>query len=336
MRSTRSSAGRLLGFLILLATLLSPGLASAWTPEKPIELLVPTAAGGGLDQTMREVERVWRENKMVSVPVNVVNRPGGAHAIAITSIHQSKGDPYRVVLTSPLLVSNPIMGRKQPRYNEFNVLGQLYTEYMVVSVNSASPVKNGADLLSRLKKAPDSLSVAVGSALGTTSHFGIAVPMREAGIDIRAMKSVVFPAAQGLTNILGGHVDVAAGPLTAAASHWRSGKLRILAVAAPERLAGEFSSIPTWREQKIEGVQGTVQGIVDNPRILVAPPGLTPEQLAFWDDLLERTVKSKDWLEQVEKRQWVNRFIPRADMPRYLANEEKVQREILTELGLAK
>ncbi len=332
MRSTRSSTGRLLGFLILLATLLSPGLASAWTPEKPIELLVPTAAGGGLDQTMREIERIWRENNMVNVPVNVVNRPGGGHAIAITSIHQSKGDPYRAVLTSPLLLSNPIMGRKQPRYTEFTVLGQIYTEYMVVSVNSGSPVKSGADLLSRLKKAPDSLSVAVGSALGTTSHFGIAVPMREAGIDIRAMKSVVFPAAQGLTNILGGHVDVTAGPLTAAAPHWRTGKLRILAVTAPERLGGEFSSIPTWREQKIEGVQG----IVENQRLLVAPPGLTPEQLAFWDDLLRRLVQSKDWLEQIEKRQWVNRFIPRADMPKVLAAEEKVQRDILIELGLAK
>jgi putative tricarboxylic transport membrane protein len=309
-----------------------PGLASAWAPEKPLELIVPTAAGGGLDQTMREMERIWRENGMVKVPTTIINRPGGAHAIAINSVHQSKGDAHRVVLTSPLLLSNPIMGRKQPRYTEFTVLGQIYTEYMAVSVNSGSPVKDGADLVSRLRKAPDSLSVAVGSALGTTSHFGIAVPMREAGIDIRAMRSVVFPAAQGLTNVLGGHVDVAAGPLTAVAPHWRAGKMRILAVTAPERLGGEFSGIPTWREQKIEGVRG----IVENQRLLVAPPGLTRDQVAFWDDLLKRMVQSKDWLEQVEKRQWVNRFIPSAEMPRYLAAEEKVQREILTELGLAK
>jgi putative tricarboxylic transport membrane protein len=309
-----------------------PGIAVAWTPEKPIELVVPTAAGGGLDQTMRAIEQILREQNMVNVPITVVNRPGGGHAIAATSVHQSKGDPHRILLLSSTLLSNPIMGRMKMRYTDFTVLGQIYTEYMMVAVNSASPIKSGKDLVSRLKQAPDALSVAVGSALGTTSHLGIAVPMKEAGVDIKAMKSVVFPAAQGMTNLLGGHVDVTAGPLTAAAPHWRAGKLRVIAVGAPERLGGEFASIPTWREQKIDGVNG----VVANPRILVAPPGLTSEQMAYWDDLLERLVKSPEWLQRVEKHQWVNHYIPRREISRYLAEEEKVQREILTELGLAK
>jgi putative tricarboxylic transport membrane protein len=332
MLALRGCAGRMWGPCFALVAALVPGAVAAWAPEKPIELIVPTAAGGGLDQTMRAIDRLWRDLNMVNVPISVINRPGGGHAIAANSIHQSRGDAHRIVLLSSTLVSNPIMGRMKARYPDFTVLGQIYTEYMVVSVNSASPVKSGEDLVSRLRKAPDALSVAVGSALGTASHFGIAVPMKEAGVNIKAMRSVVFPAAQGMTNVLGGHVDVATGPLTAAAPHWRAGKLRILAVTAPERLGGEFGTIPTWREQKVEGVDG----IVTNPRILVAPPGLTQEQVAFWDDLLGRMVKSREWLELVEKHQWINQYIPSRDMPRYLAAEEKVHREILTELGLAK
>jgi putative tricarboxylic transport membrane protein len=329
MRDINGRARMALGICAALAGAWMPGVAAAWTPERPVELVAPVQAGGGLDQALRAVEQIWREHNLVGVPMAVVNKPGGGQSLAATYIYQAKGDAHRVLLMSSTLISNPITGRSKLRYTDFTVLGQLYTEYMAVSVNSASPFKTGKDIVARMKQAPDSLAVAVGSALGATSHLGIAIPLKLAGVDIRRMKSVVFPGAGSITNVLGGHVDVATGALTAAAPYWRSGQLRILAVTSPERLGGEYADIPTWREQGIEGV-------VSNWRFLLAPPGLSAEQIAFWSDVMRRTVQLPEWKQQVDKNQWVNHYIPYSEAGPYLEKQEQQQREILTDLGLAK
>jgi putative tricarboxylic transport membrane protein len=304
-------------------------MAAAWKPERAVELVAPVQAGGGLDQALRSVEQIWREQGMVSVPMAIVNKPGGGQSVAATYVQQAKGDAHRILLMSSTLISNPITGRSSLRYTDFTVLGQLYTEYMAVSVNSASPLKTGTDIIARMKQAPDSLSFAVGSALGATSHLGVAIALKSAGIDIRRMRSVVFPGAGSITNLIGGHVDVATGALTAAMPYRRLGQLRIVEVTAPERLGGEFADIPTWREQGIEGT-------VSNWRFLIAPPGLTAEQIAFWDDVMRRTVQSPEWKQLVEKYKWVNYYIPSAEAGAYLAKQEQQQREILTDLGLAR
>lgn len=329
MRYIKKDARAVLRLFFLLAAMSLPGTVAAWTPERPVELIAPVQAGGGLDQALRSVEQIWREQNLVSVPMAVVNKPGGGQSLAATYVHQAKGDAHRVLLMSSTLISNPITGRSKLRYTDFTVLGQLYTEYMAVSVNSASPLKTGKDIVARMKQAPDSLSVAVGSALGATSHLGIAIALKNAGVDIRRMKSVVFPGAGSITNVLGGHVDVATGALTAAAPYWRTGQLRILAVTAPERLGGEFADIPTWREQGIEGT-------VSNWRFLIAPPGLTGEQVAFWDDVMRRTVQSPEWKQLVAKHKWVNHYISSGEAGPYLEKQEQQQREILIDLGLAK
>ena len=303
--------------------------AAAWTPERPVELVAPVQAGGGLDQALRAVEQIWREQGLVSVPMALVNKPGGGQSVGANYVHQAKGDPHKVMLVSSTIISNPLTGRSKLRYTDFTVLGQLYTEYMAVSVNSASPLKTGRDIVARMKQAPDSLSFAVGSALGSTSHLGVAIALKNSGIDIRRMRSVVFPGAGSITNLIGGHVDVASGAITAAMPYKRSGQLRVVAITAPERLGGEYADIPTWREQGIDGT-------VSNWRFLIAPPGLSGEQIAFWSDVMRRTVQSPQWRQLVEKYKWVDHYIPASEAGPYLAKQEQQQREVLADLGLAK
>ena len=144
------------------------------------------------------------------------------------------------------------------------------------------------------------------------------------------MRTVVFPSGpDSVTNVLGGHVDVVTGALGVVEPHWRSGTIRILAITAPKRLSGEFAGIPTWREQGIDAV-------VSNWRFVIAPPGLTEEQVAFWDDLFRRTVALAEWMKLTEKHQWVDDYVPSRDGRKYLEQEDAEQRAILTELGLAK
>jgi putative tricarboxylic transport membrane protein len=301
-----------------------------WKPQRPLEIVAPVTAGGGLDRPVRVLQQIWTEGRMVPVPVNVNNKPGGGQSVGLNYIHQSPGDAHRLALMSSPLLSNYITGSSKLQYTDFTMLGFLFTEYMVVSVKPDSALRNAGDLVARVKAAPDALSVAIGTALGNTTHTSIALPFKRAGVDIRRMKNVVFPSAgQSMTAVLGGHVDVVASTLSMAVPHKRNGKLRMLAVTAPKRMAGELGDIPTWKEQGVDVV-------VSNWRFITAPAGLSAAQIAWWDALFARTVKSLEWKKVIEEYYWVDEYVPSRAARKILDQESVEMREVLTDLGLAK
>lgn len=307
-----------------------PAPAAEWKPDKPVEFVVPAPAGGALDLPARTVQKIWQEAKLVAVPVNITNKGGGGQSVGYTYVHQGANDPHRVLIVSGPLLANHITGKNKLNYTDFTLLGQLVTEYNVLSVRSDSAIKTAQDLIARLKTAPDSLAVAIGTTQGNNSHIAIAMPFKRAGVDIKRLKTVVFPSAgESITNLLGGHLDYTTGGLAVAAPHWKAGKLRILAITAPKRLEGEYSQIPTWKDHGIDAV-------VANPRLVMAPPGLTAEQVAYWDGVLRKTTASAEWKKMVALQQWVDEYVGSADLRKHIDREYAGMREILTDLGMAK
>lgn len=304
--------------------------AAAWKPTKPVEWVVPALAGGSLDRPARLVQKIWQDEKLIDVPVVIVNRGGGGQSVGYTYVHGHSADPHRLLLVSGPLLSNHITGRSKLNYTDFSLIGQLYNEYNVLSVRADGPFKTANDLIVRLKQAPDSLSVAIGTSLGNGSHVSIALPFKRAGIDIKRLRTVVFPSAgESISNLLGGHLDYATGGLSVATQHWKAGRLRLLALSAPKRLEGEYASIPTWKDQGIDAV-------ISNSRFMFAPPGLTPEQITYWDNLFRKTVASPQWKKVVQQEQWVDEYIGSGEVRKYIAREYAETREILADLSLAK
>ena len=304
--------------------------AADWKPGKPVEFVVPAAAGGTLDRPARLLQKIWQEAKLVDVPVNVINKSGGGQSVGYTYVQQAANDPHRLLLVSGPLLSNHITGRSKLNYTDFTILGQLYTEYNVLSVRNDSAFKTANDLVARLKSAPDSLSVAIGTTPGNNSHIAIALPFKRAGVDIKRLRVVAFPSAgESVSNLLGGHLDYVSGGLSVAAQHWRSGKLRFLAVTAPKRLEGEYAQIPTWKEQGIDVV-------VSNSRFMMAPPGLSAAQVAYWDGVLRKTVASPEWRKMVVQEQWVDEYISTTQARKHLDQEYAEMREILGDLGMTR
>ncbi len=309
---------------------ITPAAAADWKPGKPVEFVVPAPAGGSLDRPARLVQKIWQESKLVDVPVNIVNKSGGGQSVGYTYVQQMANDPHRLLVVSGPLLANHITGRNKLHYTDFTILGQLYTEYNVLSVRNDASFKTANDLVARLKTAPDSLSVAIGTTLGNNSHISIALPFKRAGVDIKRLRTVVFPSAgESISNLLGGHLDYVTGGLSVASPHWKSGKLRILVVTAPKRLEGEYSQIPTWKEQGIDAV-------VSNARLMLAPPGLTAAQVAYWDGILRKTVASPEWKKMVAQEQWVDEYVSSGELRKHLDQEYAEMREILTDLGMAK
>ena len=216
----------------------------AWKPEKPVELIALNAPGGGGDRILRIMSSIMQERRHLDVPANVVNKPGGGGAVAYAYLNQHPGDAHYLVLASKSILTNHIAGRG-PSYTEFTPVAFLFGEYISVTVKPESPLKTGRDIVERLKKDPAVLSFGIATSMGNPNHQGVASALKAAGVDIRKMRTVIFPSGGAATTaMLGGHVDVV--PITAAfaASMARQGQVRVITVTAPSRLADVLADVP--------------------------------------------------------------------------------------------
>ncbi len=248
----------------------------------------------------------------------------------MTYLNQHSGDGHYLSVISTSMLTSHIIGSSRINYVDVTPIVPLITEYVIFSVNSKSTIKSFSDLVDVMKKNPIGLSFAVGGGLGNPNHAAIASALKIAGVDVRKMKAVAFGGGgEAMTALLGGHVDVLAAGATTLASQVKSDNLRFIAVAAPKRLKGDFSAIPTLKEQKIDLVFGFT-------RYIVGPKGLSKEQLAFWNLLFSNLMKSPDWQSEVEKQNWKSDYLNSADTEKELQSNYKELHAILSDLGMAK
>jgi putative tricarboxylic transport membrane protein len=309
--------------LVLLAV---AGTASAqgWKPERSVELVIPTSPGGSNDIAGRTIHRLWSDLKLLPVPSSVVNRSGGEHIVAYTYVQQRTGDPYLIGLMSTPMLVNPIEGRTQLTHEDVTPIAYLITEPMVAVVRADSPIKTGRDLVEALRKDPRALSI----ALTSTGHrVSIGLPLYRAGISI---KSVRMPAFKGggetAMAVLGGHADVQITSVSTAVPHVTSGQMRAIAISSNRRLGGVMAAVPTWEELGYVS-SGSWKGVF-------APRGITAAQIAYWEEVMQRTAQSEEILRYAEMNLWLVEFKGAADTRKWLDQEAAALKSIMGELGL--
>jgi putative tricarboxylic transport membrane protein len=329
MRARRCNA--LSALIVVVTTLLAANAhAQAWKPDRPIEIVIGTSPGGPQDRLGRLLQKVLHAYRWVDVPLSVVNKAGGGGAIADAYISQHPGDGRYVLINGIPILTNYIAGKSAFAYTDFTPLAVLGIEYVSATVRTDSPIKSGRELVERLRKDPASLSVAIGTALGNSTHISFALAMKSAGVDIRKLKTVVFNSGgDSMTALLGGHVDIAAAAPSSLLPHVQAGKLRILAIGAPQRGAGELANVPTWQELGITSSFELWRG-------LAGPKGMSASQIAYWDDLMAKVVKTDEWRKDLEQNQIENIYKNSTETAKHWKRQYEDARTVLTELGLAK
>jgi putative tricarboxylic transport membrane protein len=323
--------GTLKAGLFTLCIVLAAGAQAqtAWKPERPVELIAMNAPGGGSDRTLRIMSKIMQQTQLVPVAVNVVNKPGGGGTVAYNYLNTHPGDAHFLQLASKSLLTNHISG-SGPSYTEFTPISFLFGEYIAVTVKPDSPLKSGRDIVERLKKDSGSLTFGIATSLGNPNHQAVATALRDAGIDIKKLKNVIFPSGGAAsTAMMGGHVDIV--PITAgfAAQMARQGQVRVLAVTSPARLTDVLANVPTWKEQGFDV-------IVSNWRSMVGPRGMTPAQVAYWEQAFQRFVESEEWKKELEANFWSSEYLRSAETRKYMDQDNTQVRAFLVELGLAK
>jgi putative tricarboxylic transport membrane protein len=323
---------QLLGGVVTAALALGGGSAwaQAWTPSKPIEIVVPSAPGGSNDKTARTLERILNEKRLVPTPVTVVNKPGGGNMLTMNYLVQHAADPHYVMVGTPTILTNHIIGTSKLTYTDFTPIASLLNDYVVFAVNNDSSIKNGKDLVERLKKDPKSVSIGFATALGSHNHIAAGLLMKAIGGDVKAMKVVAFKgSAEAITGVLGGHLDLVTTAAGNAAQHVAAGRMRIVGIAADKRMAGALAGVPTWKEQGVPIVFG-------GWRSIMGPKGMTPAQVAYWENTLKQVVAAPEWKTDLERNYWSEDVAYGAKFADDLKQEYAAMKAVLMEIGLAK
>ncbi len=302
----------------------------AWKPTRNVEVVAASSAGGGSDNLARLVQKILQEDRIVDVPVTVINKPAAGGVVAWTGLNQNPMDGHHLSISTANLLTNHITGRTTLSFTDVTAIAQLFSESTAAAVRADSPIRDGRELLARLRADTGSLSAAIGTSLGNSGHVTLALATKAAGGDAKKLKAVVFQSvSQGVTALLGGHVDVISTPASNLVPHHVAGRLRIIAVSAPQRQSGALAPVATWREQGADV-------LVDNLRGVIGPKAMTAAQVAYWETALARVVASAEWKAHLEKNLWTDSFLGADASGKALKVQYDQMRSGLGELGMAK
>ena len=254
--------------LVLAFTLLAlPARAQDTYPARPVEIVVPFAAGGGTDLIARVLgERLSESLRQRFV---VINRPGASTNIGTAAVANAQGDGYTLLLTSISLAANPSLYRKlsYDAQRDFAPIALIANSPSILVVTPALPVQSIAELIAILKARPGEFNYASYGA-GSGPHLA-------AGLfqDITGTRMQHVPYGGGgpaTIAVLRGEVQVLLAGSLAVGPMIQSGQLKPLGIAAPAR-APALPAIPTFREQGIDFVTGTWFGLLAPAR---TPPAI--------------------------------------------------------------
>lgn len=281
-----------LGVALLTSTVAFPFAANAYEPEGKVECLAPADPGGGWDFTCRSVGRTLEELNLVPGSVQTINMPGASGGVAFAHVVSKRaGDEELLVAASTATTTRLAQGRfRGLNADMVNWIGALGADYGIVAVAGDSPIKNLDDLLSALKKKPGSVSFAGGSSKGGWDHLKVLMMAKEAGVEgLSRIKYLPFTGGgEAMTQVVGGHIDAFTGDISEAQGFMESGDLRVLAVLSPERLPGEFSDIPTAKEQGVDVVGANWRGFY-------MPADISTDAKQYWIDALDQLYASDEW-----------------------------------------
>src|SRR5690606_18124685 len=153
-----------------------------------------------------------------------------------------------VAIVAATMTGNYVAGRSTIGPDDVTPIAQLFTEYVAFAVRPDSTIRDGKDLLARLKADSGAVSTSISGGVGNHNHIALALVTRAAGGDVKKVKAVTFNSGgESITAALGGHVDMVVSPAGTVLPHVQGKGLRFIALTAPKRLGGAYAEVPVWK-----------------------------------------------------------------------------------------
>ena len=334
-KATRFRLAALLAALTMLATACQGGAGgggaaskkgAANFPEKQITLINAYAPGGGTDIMFRNIDAVSQKIKAFPQAFVVETKTGGNGSVGKAAAMNARPDGYTLTIADDTNMYGDLAGEQPFAYNDFTFIARMVTDYNMLVVRTESPFRSFTDFLDAAKAKSKGISVA-GTNIGATDQIQLVQISKLAGIDV-----TYTPFNSGgdvATNLLGGHVDAAMANPSEVWEHIRAGRVRALAITAPERLK-DLPDVPTFKEQGVDFVAAQFRGIA-------GPKGLPADVVQILEAGFKKVSDSPEWkTEYLDKFQQINGFMGSAEFARYMDEQYKVNETLFKDLGLYK
>nr|WP_314074694.1 tripartite tricarboxylate transporter substrate binding protein [uncultured Roseococcus sp.] len=241
----------LLAAPLLAAPFLSSGASAqgAWHPSRPINIIVPFAAGSGTDAVARVVAQMLSV-ELGGTPITVENRAGANGTIAATAVMRSPPDGHTLFITTNTThAANPWL-LKRMEYDpvgDFTPISKLGNYVFWLAINPELPARNLQEFLALARARPGTLSYASGNGTGIVAGATIA---RLGGVEMLHVPYRSTPPA--ITDVIAGRVSSIVIDLTPSLGHVREGRMRQLGITSAARSALVPEAL-TLAEQGLNG-----------------------------------------------------------------------------------
>ncbi len=263
------------------------GAAMAAFPDKPIRMIVISSAGGSTDMVARATGRALGEGLGQTVVLD--NRPGGGGVIASDLTAKARPDGYTILMSNTSHAVQPSLHAKLPYdpLKDFAPVSLVALTHSLLLTHPSLPVKTVRELIDYAKTNPGKLNYASGTN-GSSAHIGSELLKLMAGIDI--VRVPYKGTAENLNALLANEVQVSFVTLPAALPLISSGRLRVLALGGPRRVA-RLPDVPTLAETLPGYDIGTWHGVL-------APAGTPAAIIARMSSELAKMAKNHELREQ--------------------------------------
>ncbi|HEV7327463.1 MAG TPA: tripartite tricarboxylate transporter substrate binding protein [Bosea sp. (in: a-proteobacteria)] len=307
---------------------LAIGAAPAFAfPDRPVQLIVPWAAGGGMDSVMRIFANGLEAE--LKQPVNVINRTGGGGVTGHTAIATGAADGYTIGGVSPEISFFRTLGLGELTPESVDMFSRVSLIPAGVTVKADSPYKTVADFIKAVKENPKGTFTSSGTGTGGSWHVASGGLMKAAGLPADQIRWVPSNGgAPALQDLAAGGISAFTGSPIEAKAMLDGGRVRTILMMTEERHPN-FPDVPSAKEA---GLDWTYQ----NWFAIAAPKGVPADRRKILYEAAERTMKRED----VRKGMADRGITPVWDTPAQLQDYVKTFSErgngVLKDLGLAK
>jgi tripartite-type tricarboxylate transporter receptor subunit TctC len=303
------------------------GSATAETmtqPTRPVEFVISTAVGGGSDIYARAMQAIIEEQKLSSQPVQPVNKEGGSGAVAFTYVFEKKGDMHYIMITLNSFFTTIVTQPSLPyKATDFTPIANLALDPFFLWVNEDSPWKNAGDVIAAAK-AKEIVVAGTGSKQEDEVMF-----LRIAELaGTKPFRYVPQSGGGAVATALAGHqggVEVTVNNPSEGLGLYQQKKLRPLCAFMPASpTTGAYSGLATCKSQGLAIDDYFVM------RAIMAPPGLSPAQQAFWVDVFKKVYDSAKWKDFMNTNALNPDFRSGIDFRTFINNYQKLHQDIAT------
>lgn len=308
---------RFLASLLLAVPLAAFG--QGWKPTKEVEFVIPFAVGGGADLLARVIHKIITEEKLVPVPVALVNKPGGGGAAGIGYMAAArKGDPNTLVLINGSTQITPIITPAAKTLSEVTPVMNVMLDDFVFFVRADAPWKSAAEFVKDAKSKPaKTYNFSTG---GTTDVMAVTVLAKSTGTELNMIN--FNSGGEALTALLGGHVHATLGNPLEFMGHLQKGAVRAIGVFRDNRFQ-MLPAVPTMKEQGINAPTFQMW------RGVGIPKGAPAEAAKYWEGVMAKVVATPQFKAYLKDNAAAEAPIAGAAFEKFLAGQERLYRDLL-------